>query len=68
VIRSAMIPTDANPSRIEWNSQTQDLSNPSLLKIRWAYHNERPAPRQEDYKSTQSQCLHLETSKRSTTS
>jgi hypothetical protein len=27
---------DANPSGIEWNLQTQDLSNPSLLKIGWA--------------------------------
>jgi hypothetical protein len=35
MIRSALIPTYANPSRIEWNSQTQDLSNPSLLKIGW---------------------------------
>jgi len=24
---------DANSSGIEWNSQTQDLSNPSLMKI-----------------------------------
>jgi hypothetical protein len=45
---------DANPCGIEWNSRTQDLSNPSLLKIWWAYHNGRPAPRQEDYKPTQS--------------
>jgi len=31
----------------------------------WAYHNGRPATRQQDYKLTQSQRLHLETSKRS---
>jgi hypothetical protein len=45
VIRSDLIPTDANPSEVEWNSRTQDLSNPSLLKIGWAYHNGRPTPR-----------------------
>ena len=60
-----MIIGDANPSGIEWNSRTQDLSNPSLLKIRWAYHDGRPAPKQQGYKPTQSQHLHLETSKRS---
>jgi len=49
----------------EWNSRTQDLSNPSLLKLGWAYHNGRHAPRQQDYKPTQSQRLHLEMSKRS---
>jgi hypothetical protein len=26
-------PIDVNPSEIEWNSKTLDLSNPSLLKI-----------------------------------
>jgi hypothetical protein len=46
VITSALIPTDMNPSGIEWNSRTQDLFNPSLLKIGWASHNGRPAPRQ----------------------
>jgi len=55
VIRFALISTDTNPSRIKWNSRTQDLSNPSLLKIGWAYHNGRPAPSQKDYKPTQSQ-------------
>ena len=45
MIRSALIPTDANPSEVEWNSRTQNLSNPSLLKIGWAYHNGRPTPR-----------------------
>jgi hypothetical protein len=65
MIRSAMIPTDAYLSGIEWNSQTQDLSNPSLLKLEWAYHNGRHASRQQDYKPTQSQRLHLETSKKS---
>lgn len=40
---------DANSSGIEWNSRTQDLSNPSLLKIGWAYHNKRLAPRQQNY-------------------
>jgi hypothetical protein len=45
--------------------RTQDLSNPSLLKIGWAYHNGGPALRQQDYKPTQSQRLHLETSKQS---
>jgi hypothetical protein len=49
----------------EWNSRTQDLSNPRLLKLGWAYHNGRHAPRQQDYKPTQSQRLHLEMSKRS---
>jgi hypothetical protein len=34
VIRSALIPTNTNHSRFEWNSRTQDLSNPSLLKNR----------------------------------
>jgi hypothetical protein len=32
MIRYALIPTDVNPSGIEWNSRTQDLSNPILLK------------------------------------
>ena len=36
-----------------------------MLKIGWAYHNGRPAPRQQDYKLTQSQCLYLETNKKS---
>jgi hypothetical protein len=54
MIRYALIPTDVNPSGIEWNSRTQDLYNLSLMKIRWAYHNGRPAPRQQDYKPTQS--------------
>jgi len=35
-----------------------------LLKIGCAYHNGRPPPRQQDYKLTQSQRLHLETSKK----
>jgi hypothetical protein len=52
MIRYALIPTDVNPSGIEWNSRTQDLYNLSLMKIRWAYHNGRPAPRQQDYKPT----------------
>jgi hypothetical protein len=65
MIRFVLIPTNANSSGIEWNSWTQDLYNPSLLKIGWAYHNERPAPRQQDYKPTQSQCLHLQMSKKS---
>jgi len=46
MIRSTLIPTDANPSGIEWNSRTQDLFNPSLLKIGWASHNGRLDPRQ----------------------
>ena len=35
------------------------------MRFEWAYHNGRLAPRQQDYKPTQSQCLHLETSKES---
>jgi hypothetical protein len=52
-------------AEFEWNSWTQDLSNSSLLKLGWAYQNGRHAPKQQDYKSTQSQHLHLEMSKRS---